>query len=152
MGGANIGITAVGRTEEKRLLPLVVVGGAVSQLAPAVGAVEQPGEHTHNACPCGPAAVLAEGLDKGKGFPINDGGVGVRKYFPILLRPVQLLFLLERLAAGTEIDSIAYILLPVQNARHCAGTPVTGVCRRFGRTIDTHALKILAGSHHALRA
>ena len=118
----------------------------------AISTIEKPREHTYDAGTVWSAAVLTEVLDKGKGFPINDGGVGVRKYFPILLRPVQLLFLLERLAAGTEIDSIAYILLPVQNARHCAGTPVTGMCRRFGWTIDTHALKILAGGHHALRA
>ena len=37
MRGANVGITAVGGTKEKRLLPLVVVGGAVPQLTlPAI--------------------------------------------------------------------------------------------------------------------
>ena len=31
---------------------------------------------------CGSAAVLAEILNEGKGFPVNDSGVGVRKHFP----------------------------------------------------------------------
>ena len=111
--GADIGIAAVGGTEEKCLLPLVVVGGAVTQLAPTVGAVEKSGEHTHNARPRGPAAVLAEVLNKGKGFPVNDGGVGVREDFPFLLGFVQPLLLLKGLAERAKIHCIAHIFLAV---------------------------------------
>ena len=85
MGGADIGIAAVSGTEEKCLLPLVVVGGAVPQLTATVGAIEKPGEHTDNARSRGPAAVLAEILNQGKGFSVNDGGVGVGEYLPFLL-------------------------------------------------------------------
>ena len=113
MGGADIGIAAVGGTEEKRLLPLVVVGGAVSQLTATVGTVEKPGEHTDNARPCGPAAVLAEVLNKSKSLPVNDGRVGAREDFPFLLGLVQPLFLLKRLAERTKIYCVAHIFLPV---------------------------------------
>ena len=54
-------------------------------------------------------AVLAEVLNKGKGFC----GVGIGEYLPFLLRPAQLLFLLEGLAGGVEIHRAAHILLPV---------------------------------------
>ena len=111
MGGADIGIAAVGGTEEKRLLPLVVVGGTVSQLAPTVSAIEKPREHTHSARPCGPAAVLAEVLNKSKSLPVNDGRVGVREDFPFLLGLVQPLFLLKGLAERTKIYCVAHILL-----------------------------------------
>ena len=77
MGGTHIGIATVSGTEEKCLLPLVVVGGAIPHLTAAVGAVEHAGKHTHNARPRGPAAVLAEVLNEGKGFPVDDGGVGI---------------------------------------------------------------------------
>ena len=71
MSGANVRIAVVGGTREKRLLPLVIVGGAVFQPTAAIGTVEKPGEHTHSSRPCGPAAVLAEGFIPFMFFHIN---------------------------------------------------------------------------------
>ena len=68
VSGTHIGIAAIGRTEEKHLLPLVVVGGAATQLTAIVGTVGKPGKHAHNARSRGPAAVPAEVLNGGKGF------------------------------------------------------------------------------------
>ena len=94
-------------------MPFIIVGGAVPQLSTAVGTVEQAGEHTHDAGPGGPAAVLAKVLDKGKCLPVNDSGMGVGEHFPFLLRPVQLRLLLERLPESTEVHCIAHVFLPV---------------------------------------
>lgn len=41
VSGANLGVLAVGGTEEVCLFPLVVVGDAVIQLLSAIGAVQQ---------------------------------------------------------------------------------------------------------------
>ena len=150
MGGTDIGIAAVGGTEEKRLLPLVVVGGAVPQLTAAVGAVEKPGEHTHDACPCGPAAVLAEGLNKGESLPVNDSGVGIGEDFPFLLRLFKTFLQLEGLPVRTEIHRVSGVLLPVQNVRNSSGTPVMRVCRGLGGALYANAIQILAWGHHAV--
>lgn len=77
MSGANVRIAVVGGTREKRLLPLVIVGGAVFQPTAAIGTVEKPGEHTYDARPIWSAAMLAEILNKSKGLPVDDRGVGV---------------------------------------------------------------------------
>ena len=152
MGGTNTGIAAVGGTKEKCLLPLVVVGGAVPQLAAAVGTIEQPGKHTDNAGFCGPAAVLAEILDEGEGLPVDDGGVRIGKHLPFLLGPLQPLLLLEGSAERAEIHRVAGVLLPVQNSGHSGGTPVVRERRGLCWTFHAGAVQILAGGHHALGA
>ena len=74
----------VGGAAEVRTLSDSAFECVVVQFFSAVGTEQQPGEHTDNAPFCGSAAVLAKILNKGKGFPVNDGGVGVRKHFPFL--------------------------------------------------------------------
>ena len=80
MGGTDLGILAVGGAEELRLLSLVVVGDTVIQFLPAIGAVQQSRKWTDNAAFRGPAAVLAKLLHQGKGFPADDGGMGMIKF------------------------------------------------------------------------
>lgn len=57
-------------TKEKCLFTLVVISGAIPQLTAAVDAIVQPRKHTDNAGFRGPAAVLAEILNEGEGFPV----------------------------------------------------------------------------------
>lgn len=149
MGGTNAGIAAVGRTKEKCLLPLVVVGGAVPQLTAAVGAVEQLGEHTDNAGFRGPAAVLAKVLDEYEGFPVDDGGVRIRKHLQFLLGPVHPLLLLEGSAERAKIHRVTGVLLPVQDVCHGGGTPVVRERRWLYLAFHDDAVQILAGGQHA---
>ena len=60
MSGANLGVLAIGGTEEVRLLPFVVVGDTVIQLLSAISAVQQTRKGTDNTAFRGPAAVLAK--------------------------------------------------------------------------------------------
>ena len=60
VGRTDLGVLAIGGTEEVRLLPFVVVGDTVIQLLSAISAVQQTRKGTDNAAFRGPAAVLAK--------------------------------------------------------------------------------------------
>ena len=103
---------------------LVGVAGAEVQLGPAVGAVEQAGEHAGPSCFCRPAFVLPQFLYP---FPLpflNDGGLGGLKDFLILHRVFHPLFEFQGLGIGLEVHSTARVLPPLQNPKYGIGISV----------------------------
>ena len=103
---------------------LVGVAGAEVQLGPAVGAVEQAGEHAGPSCFCRPAFVLPQFLYP---FPLSlldDGGLGVLKKPLVLNRVFHPLFEFQGLGIGLEVHSTARVLPPLQNPKYGIGISV----------------------------
>ena len=55
--------------------------------------------------------MLAELLHQGKGFPVNDGGMGIPEDLPFLRRALDFLLILEGLGGAAEIHRIAAVFL-----------------------------------------
>ena len=75
----------------------------------AVGAVCQPGEHTHFSHLRGTAALLSGLLHNFPGFRVNDGLVGVFNDYPFLRGIGDFLFGLIGQFCGLEISCAAQI-------------------------------------------
>ena len=131
MGGADLGVLAIGGAEEICLLPLIVVGDTVIQLLSAIGAVQQSRKGTDDAAFRGPAAVLAKLLHQGKGFPVDNSGMGILEDLPFLRRPLNFLFVLEGLGGAAEVHRIAAVFLLAEDVRHSGRAPVVGHGRRL---------------------
>ena len=91
------------------ILAVVFVGiaGAEIQLGPAVGAVEQAGEHAGSSCFGRPAFVLPQFLHP---FPLallNDGGLGILKNALVLNRVFHPLFEFQGLGIGLAVHGTA---------------------------------------------
>ena len=126
VGRTNLGVLAIGGTEEVRLLPFVVVGDTVIQLLSAISAVQQSRKGTDNAAFRGPAAVLAKLLHQGEGFPVDDGRMGILEDLPFLRRTLNFLLVLEGFGGAAEIHRIAAVLLLAEDVRHSGRAPVVG--------------------------
>ena len=101
----------------------VSVAGAEVQLGPAVGAVEQAGEHAGSSCFCRPAFVFPQFLYP---FPLsllNDGGLGILKNALVLNRVFHPLFEFQGLGISLEVYGTARVLPPLQNSKHGVGIP-----------------------------
>ena len=131
MGRTNLGVLAIGGTEEVRLLPFVVVGDTVIQLLSAISAVQQARKGTDNAAFRGSAAVLAKLLHQGKGFSVDDSWMRILEDLPFLRRTLDFLLILEGLGGTAEIHRIAAVFLLTEDVRHGGRTPVVGHSRRF---------------------
>ena len=113
------------------MLPLIVVGDTVIQLLSAIGAVQQSRKGTDDAAFRGPAAVLAKLLHQGKGFPVDNSGMGILEDLPFLRRPLNFLFVLEGLGGAAEVHRIAAVFLLAEDVRHSGRAPVVGHGRRL---------------------
>ena len=95
--------------------------------------------------------MLTQILDKGKCFPVNDGGMSIGKDFPFLPGFIYPFLLLERLAERTEVCSIPCVFLPIQNAGNRCGKPVVGpFCT--GTAFFAGCVPIFRGGHYTVRA
>ena len=118
MGRTAFRCFAVGGTKEKRLLPLVIVGGSIIQLFAAVGTVEEAGEGTDDPGFGRSAPVLSKLLHQLERLPVDDCRVGIREHLPFLLRSVDLLLVLEGTGRIPEVDCVAAVFLLRENICH----------------------------------
>ena len=112
-------------------------------------AEQQSRKHTNFSFPCGSAFVFTQFLNQRKSFSVNNGRVGVFKYYPIFFRDINLCFVLEGLGCTSEINGIPNILLAFKNIRY------TGLCPfafYFGwdTAIPADTVPILCGSRYLL--
>ena len=68
--------------------------------------------------------MLAELLHQGKGFTVNDGGMGIPEDLPFLRRALDFLFVLEGLSGAAEVYRIAAVFLFTEDVSNCGRTPV----------------------------
>ena len=109
-------VFSIGGADIIFLLWLEVVGPAKVHLAAAIGAVHQPGEHTHVPHLGRAASGLPDVLHDQEHAFLDDRFLGILENHP-LGRVIPDLFLaLERWLAGLEIDRMAQVLNTLQNA------------------------------------